>query len=170
MSDIKSALAKALNEWEPKPIGPIPMAPYKPIPTPTSEEAGGVAKGTFEFILNNPHLTKKTVMKSLALAGYKPASTSSLISAMVKQGMVQLSSNGLLLATVSEYTPVKGTYHKPTKKRAAPAKQGIAALEPQPEPSRYVLRKALDIDALIDTLTIREAITLHAKLSEALGK
>lgn len=162
MNNIKSALTKALDEWEPKVV--------KPIPIRTAEEAGGVAKGTFEYICDNPHLTKKTVVGALALAGYKPSSTSSLISAMIKQGLVQMSMNGTLTTIAARYSPIKSNYKAAKKKQ--PIKQGIAALETQTatEPPKYILRKALDIDALIDTLTIREAITLHAKLTEALGK
>jgi hypothetical protein len=136
----------------------------------TAEEAGGVAKGTFEYICDNPHLTKKTVIKTLSLAGYKPASTSSLISAMIKQRLVQMSMNGTLTTVAARYSPIKSNYHPIVKKK--PVEQGIAALETQTAIAqpKYILRKAIDVDALIDTLSLREAVALHAKLSEALGR
>jgi len=156
MNDIKSAMAKALNEWEDKPVAMHPVV--------------GVAKGTFDYIKSHPGLNKKATIKGLEQRGYKPSSTSSLISAMIKQKRVAIATNGTLVTVVTEHTPLKSSYHAAPKKQ--PVKQGIAALETQTatEPPKYILRKALDVDALIDTLTIREAITLHAKLSEALGK
>ena len=147
MSDIQSALAKALNEWEPNAV--------KPPTTPTSEQAGGVAKGTFEYIRDNPHLTKRSVVQALALAGYNPSSTASLISTMVKQGLVKKTPNGTLHTLVDVFSQLKSAYKPVQKSKTQQNWQGIAAL---------------DIEALIGTITIREAITLYAKLAEALGR
>lgn len=150
MNNIKAALSKALHEWEENPVAVHPTV--------------GVSRATFEYIQNNPGSHKKAVVKGLEQRGYKPSSTSSLISAMLKQKQIREGAEGELFAVATKYRPLKGSY--------TPVKQGIAALETQTatEPPKYILRKAFDIDALIDTLTIREAITLHAKLTEALGK
>ena len=146
MNDIKAALSKALHEWEEKPVAVHPVV--------------GVSKATFDFIRNHPGLTKKMVVNGLTQQGYKSSSTSSLISAMLKQKQIREDEDGLLVAIATKYRPLKSTY--------TPVSKGITAL-----PIKYTAppeRKQLDVDVLIDTLTIREAIVLHAKLSEALGR
>jgi hypothetical protein len=98
MPDIKTALEKALNEWEPEPT------PAKPYFTVTNN----VTRVTFEYVRDNPGKTRTEVAKALEKQGFKPGSVSSLLGQMIKQGMMRENAN-LLYATTNEYAPLKGS-------------------------------------------------------------
>lgn len=106
MSDIGTALRKALSEWDTAP--PTTVAPAQPEPIPYFTTTNNVCRTTFEYIRDNPGKHRKEVCSALLAQGYKVSSTTTLIGQMVKQYHVR-ESQGLLYATSDTYVPLKGS-------------------------------------------------------------
>jgi hypothetical protein len=164
MPDIKTALEKALNEWEPEPIPET--TPTKPYFTVTNN----VTRITFEYVRDNPGKTRKEVSVALEAQGYKTSSVTSLLGQMLKQGLLRESAH-LLYAMTDVYTPIKGS--KALKAMAA---------KPQEQQRKIVTitRKAASVaeptpvvkewspDDVIDKLTVHQAIALFKALRNVL--
>jgi predicted SPOUT superfamily RNA methylase MTH1 len=164
MPDIKTALEKALNEWEPEPMPET--TPTKPYFTVTNN----VTRVTFEYVRDNPGKTRIEVAKALEKRGYKTGSVSSLLGQMVKQGMMRESAH-LLYVTINEYTPIKGS--KALKAMAAkPQEQQRKVVTitrraaPVAEPTPVV--KEWSPNDVIDKLTVHQAIALFKALRSVL--
>jgi hypothetical protein len=165
MPDIASALQKALNEWEPT-VNIPPPAPTKPYFTVSNN----VCRTTFNFVRDNPGMTRVEVGKELAKQGFNSGSVSSLLGQMLKQGMLRESAY-LLYVTMNEYTPIK----------SAKALRALAA-KPQEQQRKIVTitRKAAPVaeptpvvkewspDDVIDKLTVHQAIALFKALRNVL--
>lgn len=148
MPDMKTELNKVINEWE----NGAPSAPSN----------GTVSQRTFKYIQDNPGCTVNAAIAALEKMGLKPSSTTSLISAMVRQLSVRKDEFKRLYPITNAYVPlkqngVKKPKPKPKALPQAPA-QGIAALHIPP--------KAFDAAALIDTLTLRQALEVRALLNK----
>ena len=150
MPDMKTELSKVLNEWENG--------------APSASSDGSISKRTFKYIQDNPGCTVNAAIAALERMGLKAASTSSLISAMVRQLTVRKDEYKRLYPIASAYVPLKQNGKpKPKPKaapklKAAPEAQGIAALHIPP--------KAFDAAALVDTLTLRQALEVRALLNK----
>lgn len=150
MPDMKTELNKVINEWE-----------------NGAPSGGTVSQRTFKYIQDNPGGTAKNAIIALETMGLKPSSTTSLISAMVRQGVIRKDESKRLYPIAPAYVPLKQNgVKKPKPKpkaepKAAPqtaSAQGIAAL--------HVLPKTFDAAALIDTLTLRQALEVRALLNK----
>jgi hypothetical protein len=164
MPDIKTALEKALNEWEPEPT-PAP-APTKPYFTVTNN----VTRITFNYVRDNPGKTRTEVAKALEKQGYKPGSVSSLLGQMIKQGLIRESAH-LLYAMANEYAPLKGS--KAVKALAAKPQEQQRKIvtitrkaAPVAEPTPVV--KEWSPNDVIDKLTVHQAIALFKALRSVL--
>jgi hypothetical protein len=169
MPDIKTALEKALNEWEPEPT-PAP-APTKPYFTVTNN----VTRITFDYVRDNPGKTRKEVATALEKQGYKPSSVTSLLGQMVKQGMMRESAH-LLYAMTNEYAPLKSS--KKVKEMAAKPKEQQRkvvklvntrtgeVLNPTPAPQ---INAAWDAETLLNNLSIKQARALYDELRKIFG-
>jgi hypothetical protein len=169
MPDIKTALEKALNEWEPEPT-PAP-APTKPYFTVTNN----VTRITFDYVRDNPGKTRKEVAVALEVQGFKPSSVTSLLGQMVKQGAMRESAH-LLYVTASEYAPLKSS--KKVKEMAAkPQEQQRKVvklvntrtgevLNPTPAPQ---INAAWDAETLLNNLSIKQARALYDELRKIFG-
>jgi hypothetical protein len=149
MPDMKTELSKVLNEWENG--------------APSASSDGNISQRTFKYIQDNPGCTVNAAIAALERMGLKAASTSSLISAMVRQLTVRKDEFKRLYPIASAYVPLKQNGKpkpKPKPKVSAPAPeaQGIAALHIPP--------KAFDAAALVDTLTLRQALEVRALLNK----
>ena len=100
MTDIKTALSQALNEWEEPKTEDAPTAKH------LFKTTNNVTRSTFDLIRANPGITRKEACKLLDKQGYKVSSTASLISAFIRQGQVELT-DGKMCATSNEYVPLK---------------------------------------------------------------
>jgi hypothetical protein len=170
MPDIKTALEKALNDWEP-PVPIPPPAPAKPYFTVTNN----VTRVTFDYVRDNPGKTRIEVAKALEKMGYKPGSVSSLLGQMIKQGMMRESAH-LLYVTINEYTPIKGS--KVLKAMAAkpqePQRKVVKlvntrtgeVLNPTPAPQ---INAAWDAETLLNNLSIKQARALYDELRKIFG-
>jgi hypothetical protein len=183
MPDIKSALEKALNEWEPAP------AP-KPAPTPAKAYftvTNNVCRVTFEYVRDNPGKTRVEVAKTLEARGYKSGSVSSLLGQMLKQGMMRESAH-LLYVTTNEYAPLKSSKalkvaqekaQQTTRKKVVliskrtgevipSASAGIAAL-PTTREAAPQINSAWDAETLLNNLSIKQARALYDELRKIFG-
>jgi hypothetical protein len=165
MPDLNTALRKALDEWEPPAAAPEPT-PAKAFFTVTNN----VTRVTFNFVRDNPGMTRVEVARELAKQGYKSGSVSSLLGQMLKQGMVRESAY-LLYATTNEYTPIKST--KALKALAAKPQEQQRKIvtitrraAPVAEPTPAV--KEWSPDDVIDKLTVHQAIALFKALRNVL--
>jgi hypothetical protein len=189
MASLNNALKSALDGWKSDDMHATPPpastytgtthtgTTYKTVPmyTPTasvSTQTTSVSESTFTYIRDNPRLTRKDAIGCLTALGYNPASTASLISALVRQGLVNQDYAGLLTANVSKYEPIRAIYaaKKPVK---APHKQvritvkgedinGIAALANKPD-------VAYNINSLLDNISVNEARALYLQLKSMFG-
>jgi predicted SPOUT superfamily RNA methylase MTH1 len=170
MPDIKTALEKALNDWEP-PVPIPPPAPAKPYFTVTNN----VTRVTFDYVRDNPGKTRIEVAKALEKMGYKPGSVSSLLGQMIKQGMMRESAH-LLYVTINEYTPIKGSKvlkamaAKPQEQQRKVVKlvntRTGEVLNPTPAPQ---INAAWDAETLLNNLSIKQARALYDELRKIFG-
>ena len=183
MPDIKSALEKALNEWEPTPAPAPEPAPAKAYFTVTNN----VCRVTFEYVRDNPGKTRVEVAKALEAQGYKSGSVSSLLGQMLKQGMMRESAH-LLYVTTNEYAPLKSSKalkvaqekaQQTTRKKVVliskrtgevipPASAGIAAL-PTTREAAPQINSAWDAETLLNNLSIKQARALYDELRKIFG-
>jgi hypothetical protein len=183
MPDIKSALEKALNEWEPAPAPAPEPAPAKAYFTVTNN----VCRVTFEYVRDNPGKTRVEVAKALEAQGYKSGSVSSLLGQMLKQGMMRESAH-LLYVTTNEYAPLKSSKalkvaqekaQQATRKKVVliskrtgevipPASAGIAAL-PTTREAAPQINSAWDAETLLNNLSIKQARALYDELRKIFG-
>jgi hypothetical protein len=183
MPDIKSALEKALNEWEPAPAPKPEPAPAKAYFTVTNN----VCRVTFEYVRDNPGKTRVEVAKTLEARGYKSGSVSSLLGQMLKQGMMRESAH-LLYVTTNEYAPLKSSKalkvaqekaQQTTRKKVVliskrtgevipSASAGIAAL-PTTREAAPQINSAWDAETLLNNLSIKQARALYDELRKIFG-
>ena len=152
MPDMKTELNKVINEWE-----------------NGAPSGGTVSQRTFKYIQDNPGGTAKNAIIALETMGLKPSSTTSLISAMVRQGIIRKDESKRLYPIAPAYVPLKQNGVKKPKPKAAP-KAKAPALPPAPEAqgiaALHIPPKAFDAAALIDTLTLRQALEVRALLNK----
>jgi hypothetical protein len=170
MPDIKTALEKALNDWEP-PVPIPPPASAKPYFTVTNN----VTRVTFDYVRDNPGKTRKEVATALEVQGFKTSSVTSLLGQMVKQGAMRESAH-LLYVTVNEYTPIKSSKirkalaTKPQEQQRKVVKlvntRTGEVLNPTPAPQ---INAAWDAETLLNNLSIKQARALYDELRKIFG-
>jgi predicted SPOUT superfamily RNA methylase MTH1 len=162
MPDIKTALEKVLNEWEP------PTA--TPPPAPTTRHfsvTNNVTRVTFAYVRDNPGKTRVEVAKALEMQGFKASSVSSLLGQMLKQGMMRESTH-LLYVTTNEYATIKSAKalaakpQEPQRKIVTITRRAAPVAEPTPEVKEW------SPNDVIDKLTLRQALALFKELRNIL--
>lgn len=127
-----------------------------------------VTRATFNAVRDTPGCKRKAILFGLEHHGYKLASTTSILSQMIKQRLVREESDGKLYANFTEYVPLKATSKpkaKPVKKaKVQPqAQAGIAAL--QPVSRSAIITTNFDVDNILKNLTILQAKALRDALN-----
>lgn len=164
MPDIKTALEKALNDWEPEPTPETTPA------KPHFKVTNNVTRITFDYVRDNPGKTRKEIALALEAQGYKSGSVTSLLGQMVKQGLFRESAE-LLYATTNEYTPLKSSKKM---KDLAPQRKVItitrrAAPEVEHKPLPTTAKFSATIPQLLDTLSVVQARELYDALRKIFG-
>jgi predicted SPOUT superfamily RNA methylase MTH1 len=168
MPDIKTALEKALSDWEPTPDTQTDTPTDRPYFTVTNN----VTRITFAYVRDNPGKTRKEIALALEAQGYKTSSVTSLLGQMLKQKSIRESS-GLLYVTTSEYTPIKSS--KKMKAMSEPPQRKIvtitrrAAPEAEPTPVPPNAKFSATIPQLLDTLSVVQARELYDALRKIFG-
>ncbi len=182
MPDIQTEMQKILQSWDQPETTQLTEQPKGPKLFTTTNN---VTKATFESVRDNPGLPKKEYIRKLEASGYKKASTSSLLSQMVRQGMLWVGSDGALHPNAKEYAPLKPaktfakqqgikietktpktfkvkTSAKKYKTKDVPVPAGITALVDE--------RTTRDeVQHIMDTISLPNAKRLHKALNEYFG-
>jgi hypothetical protein len=173
MPDIKSALSAALNEWDDyietdnQPEKKVEQTQPKPYLFKTTNN---VTRSTFEEVRDNPGFTRKVILAKLETKGFKLASTTSILSQMIKQRLVREEDDGTLHANFKEYMPLKATSKPKVKVKAVKAvKAGKAApieAAPQPQARQAVKaeRRVMDIEEWLSEVPLMQARLVYSRL------
>lgn len=174
MPDIQTEMTKMLSEWN------KPEATMTP-PTKADERVtNNVSRELYEHIKRYPGHTAKQVTFDLDKRGFKPTSTSSLISQFVRNGLLRKDVDKLYV----EYPEYKSVYKKTPKKTKAKltnkvppdlrtlVTQQIEASapprgsRPRPtEPSAFITRHVdFDPKKMIGILSVYHAKALYEEL------
>lgn len=147
-----------------------------------------ISRNTFNTIRDNPGQTRIFITRMLESQGYKPASIASLVSQMLRQGMV-IEREGQMFAQQPEFTSLKHSSRarkvsvkskakaQPVKEvKPAPKKQeeGIAALPAAATAAQAVITQitsapSWNISTILDNLSVRQARELYDELHKILG-
>ena len=174
MPDIQTEMQKILQAWEqPYPLTettPQPETTQPPKDTPMFTKTIGVSEASFNIVRDQPGLPKKEYIRMLEKAGFKSASTSSILSQMMKQGHVWADSSGCWHPNQTAYTPLKPSKKPKTAKsykvitskkhkpKDVPVPEGIAALVEE--------HKARDeVQHIMNTLSLPDAKRLYNALA-----
>ena len=188
MPDIQTEMQKILQTWDKETLETTATTLEKMVEnlettkgpklfTPTNN----VTKTTFESVRDNPGLSKKEYIRRLEASGYKKASTSSLLSQMVRQGMLWVGSDGALHPNAKEYAPLKpaktfakqqGIKPAPKKTKSykviTPAKKYKTKEVPVPAGITSLVSdlKAVDrVQEIMNTISLPEAKRLYNSLA-----
>jgi hypothetical protein len=180
MPDIQTEMQKILQAWEQPEVTEQPPKDTAMF-TPTTN----TSRTTFELVRDDPGLPKKEYIRKLEAMGHKKASTSSLLSQMVRQGMLWEGTSGGLHPNAKEYAPLKPaktfakqqgikietrtpktfkvkTSAKKYKTKEVPVPAGITALVEE--------RTTRDeVQHIMDTISLPNAKRLHKALNEYFG-
>jgi hypothetical protein len=99
----------ALNEWGDDDHTPSAPPQTEPNTKNLFKTTVGVSKASFNYIRDNPYLTTMQAVDELERKGFKRGSTVSLLSQMVRQGLLSKDKDGKLTALVKEFRPLKST-------------------------------------------------------------
>jgi hypothetical protein len=157
---LKSALSKTLQEWDddayegvttpaPSLVQPVSTSISKPsqntqgnpMTTQLFPIKNNISRATFNHVRDNPGSSRKEIMATLDQQGFSPASTSSLLSQMVKNKMIHVHNEGYY-ADIPEYVPIKTK--KPSKKKGL--KPAVAPVKTK---RKYERKDATGIGALL---------------------
>ena len=173
MPDIQTALSKVLNEWDEtnnQPEKQMEQTQTKPYLFKTTNN---VTRNTFNAVRDNPGMTRKVVLAKLENQGHKLASTTSILSQMIKQRLVREEDNGMLYANFKEYVPLKGTskvkakVKAPAKLKAVPTpKPKYSPIEAAPQPQAKQERRVIDIEEWLNEVPLMQARMVYIRLKE----
>ena len=171
MTDIKTALSQALNEWE------TPKTEDKPTANHLFKPTTNVTRATFELVRANPGIARSAAYKILDKQGYKLSSTASLMTAFILQGQMEVV-DGKVFTTSNEYVPLKtGKAAKAFRKTVAtkayakvvekmtpkPAKKD-KTIEAAPQPQARQERRVMDIEEWLNEVPLMQARLVYMRL------
>jgi hypothetical protein len=214
MADIKSALqqymarstqthtsasgpvVQLLDEWaqEHKPETTMTQTPT---PTP-STPALSISEQTFNLVRDNPYISVTDAVKQLKTRGHLASTTTSLISQMVRSGMMSRDKDNSLSALQKKYTPIQAAPARAHRKERAKANRVALAAKRQERDIRVKVRNAasegiatltatraqaapfpsispdptptlLTAKQVLETLSIKEAHMLYRELQTMFG-
>jgi hypothetical protein len=150
MTLLKEKLEAAIAEWE------------EPEGKQLFRVTNNVTRATFDMVRDNPGIARKEAVEKLRPMGYKPSSTATLISQMIRQRLIRIEGNALY-ANFSEYTPLK-TGLRSQPKAAKKAKKATVKVE-TPAPRSAIITTNYDVHNVIKNLTIYQAKELRDTLN-----
>ena len=158
MPTLQEEMSKVLNEWD------------KPEPQPTEAPAmnnnlfnitNNVTRITFDYVKANPGLTATQVGKALEPQGYKSSSVSSIMAAMVRNGLCR-KEGFKYFVTAKEYIPLKPS--RVLKKEVA-----VKDLAPAVQKQVHKERTTITVQSIVENMTMREARELYVELGKYFG-
>jgi len=178
MPDIQTALKTALNTWEKDDQQTIKE---KTMPKLLFIATNNVSRDTFNYVFNNPNKTSAEICDVLVAQGHKRTSIHSLLTQMVRGGLVQRVDEKFTALT-NEYRPLKSykqlkSAEKKAKKLLAKPvaklqnkqkSKGITALV-EPSVSKAHVATAWDAETVINNIGLKQAHALYKELSTYFG-
>jgi len=172
MPDIKSALAKALDEWSREEETQFKQPEEKQMDArrnmpQTFKITNNIARMTFEYVRDNPGLKSKQVGQHFASLGFKPHSAIAMMSASVSNGIMRRDENSRYYTTTNEYKPLKKMKpkDKPSSGIAAlPVKGGAKKVEKVERVERVMPIQQPTASTILGTLNVVEAKKLYQEL------
>ena len=122
------------------------------------QTTNNVTRETFNYVRDNPGLTRIYVAQALEKQGFKKASTTSLLGQMVKQGLMR-EHNGHLFTTQSDYTPLKASA-KAAAKPAKPAPK-VETKVKRVASTNTLLAEEFDAEKFVDGMTLKQAKAVY---------
>ena len=167
MPDLQTAMQKILQSWEQPETTTTETTKETIVFKPTTN----TTRATFEVVRDNPGNSKKECVRLLGLKGFKPSSTSSLLSQMTRQGLIWRDSSGGIHPNAKEYSPLKAVKVFKAKKANSAKTSKLRTSEPVAEPKREVINVPVrtNIEVILDTITLSEAHELYSKLHKYFG-
>ena len=159
MPDLKSEMSKVINQWN------DPMPTTNTAPTITHTKGRNITTNstrvTFNYVRDNPGVTRIEATTALAKLGVKPSSSTSLISIMVARGNLRVMPNGSLFSMQTEYAPIKPPKKPKIVKTLTPV--------PPPEPVEPVEPVEWTVESVIGHLNVRQAMAVYSELRKIFG-
>jgi hypothetical protein len=168
MGDMQTALSKVISDWE----ADTPDNIATTEPKQDKRVTTGVSQATFDYVRGNPGIAKATAIHDLQKQGYKSTSTTTLLSAMIRQKQIIVDTNGGMRTATDHYTPVQYVANKeraPRQAKVDSTPQGLAALYAQPTPvpeTTPVPPPPLTAQKVLETLNVKEAFALYRELQK----
>jgi hypothetical protein len=195
MPDIQSELTKVFDHWEEdaKTFQPD-LQPKEQLKMKSTPTAKSLSETVFHYVLNNPSQTTMHYVTALEKLGHNRGSTTSLLSQMVRNCLLNKDLNGLLTPASTKYRPLKKL---PSTRKMKARKQitikrveRVAPPVVQPAPkagieslyskgidnlrvrlvesiNRGAVPTAWSPESIMDTLTRGQAKELHTALAKA---
>jgi hypothetical protein len=148
MTLLKEKLEAAIAEWE------------EPTGKQLFRVTNNVTRATFDMVRDNPGITRKEAVDKLTPMGYKPSSTATLVSQMIRQRLIRIEGDELY-ANFSEYMPLKASLRGQAKIVKKAKKVKVEA----PAPRTAIITTHFDVDRIIKNLTIYQAKELRDALN-----
>jgi len=157
MTLLKEKLEAAIAEWE------------EPTGKQLFRVTNNVTRATFNMVRDNPGITRKEAVEKLHPMGYKPGSTATLISQMIRQRLIRIEGDELH-ANFPEYVPLRASLRSTPKAKGkvkvkSAAKAKVEAPAPAPAPRTAIITTNYDVDRIIKNLTIYQAKELRDTLN-----
>lgn len=157
MPDLKSELSKVINSWETPVATPTPA--YAPSGHRTTTNS---TRTTFNYVRDNPGITRSAAIAGLNRAGVPTGSSTSLLATMIARGNIRMTAEGALFAAQPEYKPLpKPKSDKPKAEKAAVAEAPEAAPPAPPEAS--------DVRSVIAKMNVMQAREMYDELRTIFG-
>jgi hypothetical protein len=193
MPDLKTALTNAIQEKQMQTTAPVPAPTTPDTVLKTVREwavddarariprepkyTGFLTRDIFLYIQANPKSTMKQVEKAIVQLPYKynKGSCGTLMSQMVKAGLMSRDEESRYSTAVESYTPVNKNKtrrkYTTTNKRPSAIKQASAKAGPPPKAVETApkMTTASELDQLLTRLTFVQALELYKKLRDMLG-
>lgn len=158
MPDLKSEMFKVINQWN---DDDMPTTPA-PTMTPTNgrQITANSTRLTFNYVRDNPGVTRVEAMIALEKLGVKQSSSTSLLSVMTARGNLRKSADGGLFVTQNEYAPIPQFKPVKTSKKPAPVPQPEVVA---PTPQEWT------VESVIGNLNVRQALAVYMELRNVFG-
>jgi len=156
MPDLKSEMSKVLDEWNKPESTTMNKKPHAAV-------TNNITRVLFDYVAANPGISRRDVVNRMCDAGFKTNSTSSMVGQLLNKGNLQQREGGLF-TTQSEYKVIRPVKTAPTK--AAPVKAAPVKIEPKDEPQ---VSSTWDVEAVLNTLSIKQARALYDELKKIFG-
>ena len=126
-----------------------------------------VSRETFNYIRDNPGLTRSQIGSAMEKKGFKKSSVISLATQFLRQGTVD-STNGALFVTQLEYTPVKTIKPKKPSKDVLPKPQKRVAKVTSPPPATLYISgiNTQSTQQLLASMSIVQAREVYDELKK----